>query len=101
MYRKCARCSRSWIRSGGCGKWCSEEKLLVADDKRVAKRKLEDLLTVMGWHRSDLAAYRNKGDAFGVARCERLLKFNYSRIRKHCARHDLELPHDVPPEDAA
>ncbi len=73
----------------------------MATDKRVAKRKLEDLLTVMSWHRSDLAAYRNKGDAFTVARCERALELNYSRIRKYCARHDLELPHDVPPDDAA
>ncbi len=73
----------------------------MAIDKRVAKLELDDLLMTMSGHRSDLAAYRNKGDAFGVARCERLLKFNYSRIRKHCAEHDLELPHDVPPEDAA
>ncbi len=72
----------------------------MADDKRVAKRKLEDLLTVMGWHRSDLAAYRNKVGAARVARCERLLEFDYARIRKHCARHDLELPHDVPSEGA-
>ncbi len=73
----------------------------MATDKRARKRELEEMLMAMSGHRSDLAAYRNKGDAFGVARCERLLKFNYSRIRKHCARHDLELPHDVPPEDAA
>jgi hypothetical protein len=66
----------------------------------VAKRKLEDLLTVMSWHQSDLAAYRNKVDAVTVARCERLLKLDYARIRDHCAEHGLELPHDVPPEDA-
>ena len=72
----------------------------MADDKRVAKRKLEDLLTVMGWHRGDLAAYRNKGGASRVARCERLLEYDHSRIRTHCAEHDLELPHDVPPEGA-
>ncbi len=68
---------------------------------REAKRKLEEMLTAMSGHRSDLAAYRNKGDAFGVARCERLLEFDYARIREHCAEYDLELPHDVPPEDAA
>ncbi len=73
----------------------------MADDKQVAKRKLEEMLVVMSWHRSDLAEYRNKGDAAGVARYEPLLKFDYSRIRKHCAKHHLELPHDVPPEDAA
>jgi hypothetical protein len=73
----------------------------VADDKQAAKRKLGDLLTVMSWHRSDLAAYGNKGDAITVARCERLLEFDYARIREHCAEHGLELPHDVPPEDAA
>ena len=73
----------------------------MADDKRVAERKLKDLLTVISWHRSDLAAYRNKGDALTVARRERLLKLDYARIRAHCAEHGLELPHDVPPEDAA
>ncbi len=72
----------------------------MATDKRVAERKLEDLLMAMGRHRRDRAAYSDNRDALGVARCERLLKFNYSRIRKHCARHDLELPHDVPGEDA-
>jgi hypothetical protein len=71
----------------------------VADDKREAKRKLEDLLTVMSWHRSDLEAYRKKEDVFEVKRGERLLKFDHSRIRKHCAKHDLDLPRDVPPED--
>ncbi len=72
----------------------------MADDKRVAKRKLEDLLTVMGWHQSDLAAYRDKGGATRVARCERLLKLDHARIRAHCAQHNLELPHDVPSEGA-
>ena len=70
----------------------------MATDKRVAKRKLEDLLTVMSWHRSDLAAYRKKGDAFTVGGCERLLKLDYARIRTYCAEHGLDLPHDVPPE---
>ena len=55
----------------------------------------------MSWHRRDMTADRNKGDAFTVARCERLLKLDYARIRSHCAEHDLDLPHDVPPEDAA
>ena len=73
----------------------------MATDKRVAERKLEDLLTVMGWHRRDLEAYRNEGDTLTVTRYERLLKLDYARIRSHCAEHDLELPHDVPPEDAA
>ena len=73
----------------------------VADDKRVAKRKLEDLLTVMSWHRSDQAAYLDKGDFAGVARFEHHLNFDYSRIRAHCVEHGLELPHDVPPESAA
>ena len=73
----------------------------MAVDKRVAKRKLEDLLTVMSGHRRDLAAYLSIGDFSEVERCEQLLKAYYSRIREHCAKHDLELPHDVPPEDAA
>ncbi len=89
------------MRCGGCGKWCSEEKLPVAADKRVAAiRKLEDLLMAMSLHRRSLEAYRNKGDAAGVERCEWLLKYDYSLIRKHCIEHGLELPHDVPSEGA-
>ncbi len=73
----------------------------MADDKRVAERKLEGLLTAMRWHRRDLAEYRNGADAASVALCELALKSDYARIREHCAEYDLELPHDVPPEDAA
>jgi hypothetical protein len=94
------RYSRSWMRCGGCGKRRSEERLLVAADKVAAKRHFKEMLVAMSRHRNDLAAYSDKGDAFGVARCKRLLKFNYSRIRKYCAKHDLELPHDVPSEGA-
>ena len=72
----------------------------MADNKRVAKRKLEDLLTEVGWHRSAQEAYRKEGDAAGVARCEQILKLDYAGIRKHCANHDLELPDDVPSEGA-
>jgi hypothetical protein len=73
----------------------------VADDKRVAKRVLERLLRVMSGHRNDQAAYRDKGDAVGVVRCDQALKLDYLLIREHCAEHGLELPQDVPPEDAA
>ena len=72
----------------------------MADDTRVVKRRLEELLMAMGRNRRDREAYRDKGDAAGVARCERALKINCSLIRSHCAKHDLELPHDVPPEGA-
>ncbi len=72
----------------------------MATDKREAKRRLEDLLMSMSGTRSKLEAYRNKGDFSGVARCKLALKFDYARIRTHCAEHDLELPHDVPSEDA-
>lgn len=41
-----------------------------------------------------------KGDAAGVERCKRELKIDHARIRAHCAKHGLELPHDVPPEGA-
>ncbi len=73
----------------------------MADDKLVAKRRLKERLMAMNSRQDDLVTYRNKGDAAGVTRCERALKLNYSLIRAHCAKHDLELPHDVPPEDAA
>ncbi len=70
----------------------------MADDKRVAIRKLEELLMTMTSRRNDLAACRNKGDAVGVARYEGILKLDYALIRTHCAKHNLELPHDEPPE---
>ena len=73
----------------------------MAADKRVAKRKLEDLLTMLGGDRSNLEACRNKGDAPGVARCKLALNLDYALIRAHCVEHGLELPHDVPPENAA
>jgi hypothetical protein len=72
----------------------------MANDKRVAERKLDKMLMAVSRHRYNLAAYRNKGNAAGVARCERTLKIIYSRIRKHCAENDLELPDDVPDEGA-
>ena len=70
----------------------------MADDKRVAIRKLEELLMAMASRRNDLAACRNKGDAAGVARYARALKLNYSLIRAHCAKHHIKRPHDVPSE---
>ena len=73
----------------------------MAVDKRAAKRELEELLWVMSGHRNDQAAYRHKGDAAWVARCDQALEIDYALIRSHCAEHGLELPHDVPPEDAA
>ncbi len=74
------------------------ERLPVAVDKRAAKRKLAELLTTKGWHENALAACREKEDASGVKGCEWALRIDYSLIRKHCAEHEIELPHDVPPE---
>ena len=71
----------------------------MADDKRVAKRKLEEMLMVVSRYRSYLEQYRNRGDTSGVAKCERLLDLHYSRIRSHCTEHGLERPNDVPAED--
>ena len=70
----------------------------MADDKRVAKRKLEEMLMVVSTYRSYLEEFRNRGDTSGVPKCERLLDFHYSRIRKHCAEHGLDLPNDIPAE---
>ena len=50
----------------------------------------------MSGTRSHLEAYRDKGDAAGVERCELALEFDYARIRKHCAKHNLKRPYDVP-----
>ncbi len=69
-------------------------------NRKAVKRKLGDMLAYLHGHRSALEIYRKKGDAAGVERCERLLKSDHRRIRKHCARNDLELPDDVPPEGA-
>ena len=75
-------------------------EVAVADSKRVAEQRLAELLMEMRGHRKAQEAYRNKGDAAGVTRSERLLKLDYSIIQRHCAVHDLELPRDVPSEDA-
>jgi hypothetical protein len=72
----------------------------VAVDKRVAKRRLEEMLNTVFWHRNDLEVYRSKGDAPGVERCKQILKLDYLHIREHCAEYGLELPHDVPSEGA-
>jgi hypothetical protein len=72
----------------------------MATDKRVAKQKLGEMLIHLHGHRNDLAACSDKHDAFGVKRCVRLLKIDHSRIREHCAEHDLELPRDMPSEGA-
>ncbi len=73
----------------------------MATDKRVAERKLEDLLMAVSAHLRDLEAYRKEGDAAGEEKCERALKIDDALIRDYCAEYSLELPHDVPPEDAA
>lgn len=73
----------------------------MATDKRVAERKLEDLLMAVSAHLRDLEAYRNEGDAVRVTRSEQLLEVDYATIREHCAEHGLDVPHDVPPESAA
>ncbi len=72
----------------------------MAGDNQVAERKLEAMLMVASRYRSYLEEFRNRGDTSGVAKCERLLGLNYSRIREHCAEHELDLPHDVPSEDS-
>ncbi len=72
----------------------------MAADKQAVKRHFKEMLMAMRRHRNDLAAYSDKEDAFGVARCKRVLKLNYSRIREHCVKHGLELPRDVPSEGA-
>ena len=71
----------------------------MADDKRVANRKLQEMLMYLHRHRRDMAAYRDKGDTAGVERCEQALKIADSLIRKYCAEQGLELPHDVSPAD--
>ena len=73
----------------------------MATDKRRAGRHLEEMLMAMNNHRNDRTEYGDNGNAAGVERCDRALKYNYARIRSHCARHDLELPRDVPFEGAA
>ncbi len=69
-------------------------------NKRVPKRRLEELLMTLNRVRSHLESYREKGDAAGVERCERALKIEHALIRSHCTKHGLDLPHDVPSEDA-
>ncbi len=73
----------------------------MATDKRVAERELKKKILTRLWHQRDLEAYRKKGNAAGEERCKLALELYDALIRSHCAEHDLELPHDVPPEDAA
>ena len=73
----------------------------TTDDKRAAKRELEELLMAASAHLRDREAYRNEGDDAGEERSELVLKYDYARIREHCAEHGLDRPHGVPPEDAA
>ncbi len=68
---------------------------------RKAKRELENLLMTLHWHRRHRDLYLDKGDAAGVEQCEWALRLDHRRIREHCAEHGLDLPHDVPPENAA
>ncbi len=72
----------------------------MAVDKLAAKQELEGMLIKRRWLVRNSEASRGKGDAPGVARCEPLVNAQERRIREHCAEHGLELPHDVPPEDA-
>ncbi len=72
----------------------------MADDKRIAEQELEEMLMKRHWLVCDLEAYREKGDAVGVARCEPLVKAQERRIREHCAEHGLDVPHDVKREDS-
>ena len=70
----------------------------MADDKQAAERRLDNLLMMVSRYRGYLEQYRNRGDTSGVAKCERLLDFHYSRIRKLCTEHGLDLPNDIPAE---
>ena len=73
----------------------------MATDKRAAKRELEKKMMTRQAHQRDLEAYRKEGDAAGEEQCERALKIDDALIRDYCAEYSLELPHDVPPEEAA
>ncbi len=72
----------------------------MATDKQPAKRKLEEMLMTVSAHRRDLEAYRNEGDDAAEERCEQELKYDYARIRSHCAEHGLDVPHDAKREDS-
>ena len=69
----------------------------MAVDNREAKRTLEELVMTMHAHRSAEAEYRKKEDDSGVVRCELALKLDYILVREYCAKHGLDVPHDVPP----
>ena len=69
----------------------------MAVDKRAAKRTLEEMMMIVNRYQSYLEAYRNSGDTFRVAKCERLLNIHYSIVRQHCDEHGLDVPGVVPP----
>ena len=72
----------------------------MAVSEKRAMRELEALLMVAKGHRDERTACHEIGDVARVTLCEQMLQLDYSRIRKYCAEHDLELPHDVPSEGA-
>ena len=72
----------------------------MATEKRTAERELEELLMAVSAHLRDLEAYRNEGDDAGEERSKLVLKYDYARIRSHCAEHGLDVPHDVKREDS-
>ncbi len=74
----------------------------MAFDKQAAERELKEMLGMLYKPRSALDLFRKQGDrdTDRVKRCERLLKASYSRIREFCAKHNMELPPDVPEEGA-
>jgi SNF2 family DNA or RNA helicase len=63
-----------------------------------ARRKLDELLKPVHWHRSVLDGYRESGDQAGIERCEQALRSDYRLIREHCCESGLPIPNDVPDE---
>jgi hypothetical protein len=72
----------------------------MANDERVAKRRLEELLMTRHSHLRDLEAYRKKCDAAGEAQRKQIVKLDELLIREYCAEHGLDLPRDVLREGA-
>ncbi len=57
-------------------------------------RKLQDLMMSVHW--SEQAVSEAKASGKNTEIPQRALRLAYARVRAHCEKHGLDLPHDIP-----
>ncbi len=58
------------------------------------EQKLQDLL--MGVHHARQAVSDGEASGKNTEIPQRALRLAYARVRAHCEKHGLDLPHDIP-----